>query len=59
MLLRTILARAFTILFAFTVSIFAGAAAPPDSLRPINHVFVIVLENEDFSSIYSPATRAP
>jgi hypothetical protein len=37
----------------------APAAAPAAALPPIGHVWVIVLENEDFSTTYGPATRAP
>ncbi|HKD46916.1 MAG TPA: alkaline phosphatase family protein [Rhizomicrobium sp.] len=51
--------RAAKIMCALAVWSFASAAAPPGTLRPINHVFVIVLENQDYSSIYSPGTRAP
>src|SRR5215469_10063337 len=56
---RSVFARATAIICALIVSTFAGAAAPETALRPINHVFLIVLENQNYSSIYSPNTQAP
>ncbi|MEI9993097.1 MAG: alkaline phosphatase family protein [Rhizomicrobium sp.] len=37
----------------------AAQAAPPIAAPPIRHVFVIVLENEDYATIFGPATPAP
>jgi hypothetical protein len=36
-----------------------ACAAPASALPPIRHVFVIVLENEDYAKIFGPGTSAP
>ena len=41
------------------LALFALLAAPAMAAPPVGHVFVIVLENQDFDKTFGPATPAP
>jgi hypothetical protein len=57
--------RTGRLLFLSLIAAFAGSAAAPTTAPaaatppPIGHVWVIVLENEDFSTTYGAGTKAP
>lgn len=44
---------------AALLSLSAAHAAPRPAPSPIKHVFIIVLENEDYATIFGPNTPAP
>ena len=48
-----------SLLAAFVGSAATPAAAPAAAPAPIGHVWVIVLENEDFSTTYGAGSKAP
>jgi phosphatidylinositol-3-phosphatase len=53
------LAIAATALFLASAALAPAAAAPPAYPSAIHHVFVIVLENEDYATIFGPDTLSP
>lgn len=46
-------------MFKRAIALFALLAVPALAAPPIGHVFVIVLENQDFDKTFGPATVAP